>query len=187
LTAGLTAGFVVAVRLRGACAVTRYRPSSPPRAPYSPSSPHPPPPHPIPLQPAVELQSDLQRCQAQLEAESAKRERGVAQLVLLKAIYTIVCALEELGAPDCGADCEADNLRKIEEAVEAVRAAVLAPGRATALAGAVARSRSEGAPEWSGIDAPFLPSRPFLQRWVYGGGRLRRAAACTSAGQSDPA
>jgi len=87
----------------------------------------------------------------------------MAQLNLLKAIYVIVCTLEQMSAPEASRESDAQHVRAIAEQTEAVRQLVVEAGRATSLGGGPARGSGK-ATVWSGIDAPFLPAEPFLQR-----------------------
>lgn len=128
----------------------------------------------------VHLEHELERCQVQLQEESAKREKSKVHILLLKSIHLITCALEELSSPDVSPDAEAACIRSITQQTDQVQQAVRASGGVTSLgllrtpgAGGRGRGRGRGqgrgrgrakVPDWSGIDASFVPAMPFLTR-----------------------
>ena len=104
---------------------------------------------------SVELPSQLERCQEQLREESERHDRAVARLRLMSALAGIARALDALAAPDHTPATDEAALAQIEEHTLLVRSAVFAAGDATSLG-------ARGG--WSGIDCPFIPPRPFLER-----------------------
>ena len=117
----------------------------------------------------MRLQGEVERVKAQLSDETARRDKALAHAALLRAVYVIVCSLEQLRGQGATPESDAAAVDAIVEQGDLILAGVLEAGGATTL-GPRRRGRGRGrgrgraprVPVSSGVDAPFVPARQLL-------------------------